>query len=163
MYICKYMKITFLTVGKTDIKWVADGLDTYTSRLKHYVSFSVVEIPELRNVSALSREQIKEKEGELILKNVKTSDSVILLDEKGQEYRSLEFARMLEDRMSRAGRDIVFVVGGAYGFSEAVYARADHKISLSRMTFSHQLVRVVFAEQLYRAFTIMRGEPYHHE
>lgn len=157
------MKITFLTVGKTDIKWVADGLETYASRLKHYVPFSVVEIPELKGVSALSREQIKEREGELILKNVKPSDHVTLLDERGQEYRSIEFARMLEEKMSRTGKDLVFVVGGAYGFSEGVYARADHKISLSRMTFSHQLVRTVFAEQLYRAFTIMRGEPYHHE
>ena len=157
------MKITFLTVGKTDIKWVADGLDTYASRLKHYIPFSVVEIPELKGVSALSREQIKEREGELILRSVKQSDYVTLLDERGQEYRSIEFARMLEEKMSRTGKDLVFVVGGAYGFSEAVYARADHKISLSRMTFSHQLVRTVFAEQLYRAFTIMRGEPYHHE
>lgn len=157
------MKITFLTVGKTDIKWVADGLDTYASRLKHYIPFSVVEIPELKGVSALSREQIKEREGELILRSVKPSDYVTLLDERGQEYRSIEFARMLEEKMSRTGKDLVFVVGGAYGFSEAVYARADHKISLSRMTFSHQLVRTVFAEQLYRAFTIMRGEPYHHE
>ena len=163
MYICKYMKITFLTVGKTDIKWVSDGLENYAARLKHYVPFSIVEIPELRNVSALSREQIKEREGELILKNLRPSDYVILLDERGQEYRSLEFAHMLEEKMSRTGKDIVFIVGGAYGFSEAVYARADHKISLSRMTFSHQLVRTVFAEQLYRAFTIMRGEPYHHE
>lgn len=123
----------------------------------------MTEIPELKNVSALSRDQIKSREGELILKNLKPSDDVILLDERGKEYRSVEFAAELEKKMAGSGKDIVFVIGGAYGFSEAVYKRADGKISLSKMTFSHQLVRTIFAEQLYRAFTIMRGEPYHHE
>ena len=157
------MKITLLTVGRTDVEWVRKGLDLYVSRLKHYVPFSLIEIPELKNVSALAREQIKQKEGELVLKALKPSDCVILLDERGREYRSIEFASMLEDRMSRGGRDLVFVVGGAYGFSDAVYSRSDEKISLSKMTFSHQMVRTIFAEQLYRAFTIMKGEPYHHE
>lgn len=135
----------------------------YSSRLKHYVNFDVVEIPELKNVSALSKEQIKEREGELILKHIKANDSLVLMDERGREYRSIQFAAMLEDRMIRGGRDMVFVIGGAYGFSEEVYSRADDKISLSKMTYSHQLVRTIFAEQLYRAFTIIRGEPYHHE
>lgn len=157
------MKITLLTVGKTDIQWVRDGLEMYVSRLKHYIAFELKEIPELKKVSALSREQIKQKEGELVLKEVKTSDDVILLDEHGKEFRSLEFADLLEKKMSQASRDIVFVIGGAYGFSQDVYSRADSKLSLSKMTYSHQLVRTVFAEQLYRAFTIMRGEPYHHE
>lgn len=157
------MKITLLTVGKTDIKWVKEGLEMYSSRLKHYVNFDVVEIPELKNVSALTKEQIKEKEGELILKHIKAADSLVLMDERGKEYRSIQFAAMLEDRMIRGGKDMVFVIGGAYGFSEAVYSRADDKISLSKMTYSHQLVRTIFAEQLYRAFTIIRGEPYHHE
>lgn len=157
------MKITLVTVGKTDIKWVSEGVGVYVSRLKHYVPFAVEEIPELKNVSALSREQIKQKEGELIMKCIRPSDNVILLDEHGKEFRSLEFAARLEEMMSRAGKDIVFVVGGAYGFSDAVYKRADSMVSLSKMTFSHQLVRAVFVEQLYRAFTIMRGEPYHHE
>lgn len=157
------MKITLLTVGRTDVEWVRKGLDLYVSRLRHYVPFSLIEIPELKNVSALAREQIKQKEGELVLKALKPSDCVILLDERGREYRSIEFASMLEDRMSRGGRDLVFVVGGAYGFSDAVYSRSDEKISLSKMTFSHQMVRTIFAEQLYRAFTIMKGEPYHHE
>lgn len=157
------MKITLLTVGRTDVEWVRKGLDLYVSRLKHYVPFSLIEIPELKNVSALAREQIKQKEGELVLKALKPSDCVILLDERGREYRSIEFSAMLEDRMSRGGRDLVFVVGGAYGFSDAVYSRSDEKISLSKMTFSHQMVRTIFAEQLYRAFTIMKGEPYHHE
>lgn len=157
------MKITLLTVGKTDIKWVKEGLEMYSSRLRHYINFELVEIPELKNVSALSREQIKLKEGELILKQLKSGDYLVLMDERGKEFRSLQFASMLEDRMNRGGKDMVFVIGGAYGFSDAVYSRADDKISLSKMTFSHQLVRTIFAEQLYRAFTIMRGEPYHHE
>ena len=145
------------------MKWVCEGLGVYTSRLKHYISFDLVEIPELKNVSALSREQIKSKEGDLILKALKPSDEVILLDEHGKEYRSVEFAADLERKFSRSGRDIVYVIGGAYGFSDGVYARADGKLSLSKMTYSHQLVRTIFAEQLYRAFTIMKGEPYHHE
>jgi 23S rRNA (pseudouridine1915-N3)-methyltransferase len=157
------MKITLLTVGKTDVRWVREGLDLYVSRLKHYVSFSLTEIPELKNVSALSQEQIKEREGGLILAAVKPSDAVYLLDEHGRQFRSVEFARFLEERMSRGGRDLVFVIGGAYGFSKEVYDRSDGMVSLSAMTFSHQMVRTIFAEQLYRAFTILRGEPYHHE
>ena len=157
------MHLTLLTVGKTDIPWVRDGLEMYVSRLKHYVPFELREIPELKGVSALNREQIKEREGELILKQLKPLDEVILLDEHGQEYRSLEFDDWLGRRLSASGRDLVFVIGGAYGFSDVVYARAGGKVSLSKMTFSHQLVRTIFAEQLYRAFTILRGEPYHHE
>ena len=157
------MHLTLLTVGKTDIPWVREGLEMYSSRLKHYVPFEVREIPELKGVSALSREQIKEKEGELILRQVKPGDEVFLLDEHGREYRSLEFAEWLGRRLTLSGRDLVFVIGGAYGFSGAVYARADGKLSLSKMSYSHQLVRTIFAEQLYRAFTILRGEPYHHE
>lgn len=157
------MRITLLTVGKTDIPWVREGLEIYASRLKHYVPFSVVEIPELKNVSSLGRELIKQKEGELILKNVKPSDEVILLDERGKEFRSVEFAAYLGDKLARASGDICFVIGGAYGFSGQVYDRAGSRLSLSKMTYSHQLVRTVFAEQLYRAFTILRGEPYHHE
>ena len=157
------MRLTLLTVGKTDIPWVREGLEMYISRLGHYVPFSLREIPELKGVSALSRDQIRKKEGELILDQVRPSDEVILLDEHGREYRSVEFAAWLERRLAASGRDLVFVIGGAYGFSEAVYARADGKLSLSKMTWSHQLVRTIFAEQLYRAFTILRGEPYHHE
>ena len=157
------MKIALLTVGKTDRDWVKQGLDIYVSRLKHYISFSINEIPELKNVSAMSRDQIKTKEGELILKNIKNTDDVILLDEHGKEYSSTEFASLLQNKINYEGKDIVFVIGGAYGFSDAVYKRANSKISLSRMTFSHQMVRAIFAEQIYRAFTIMKGEPYHHE
>lgn len=157
------MKITLLTVGKTDKDWVKEGIGIYSARMKHYFPFLIVEIPELKNVSSLSEEQIKTKEGEMILKNLKPSDTVILLDERGKEYTSVEFAKMLQDKISYNGKDITFIIGGAYGFSEAVRQRSDSKISLSRMTFSHQMVRAIFIEQLYRAFTIMRGEPYHHE
>ena len=157
------MKITLLTVGKTDKDWVRQGLDIYVSRLKHYIPFSIVEIPELKNVSALSKDQIKSKEGELILKNIRPTDDVILLDEKGKQYTSVELAKIIQDKISYAGNDIIFIIGGAYGFSDAVYQRANSKLSLSKMTFSHQMVRAIFAEQIYRAFTIMRGEPYHHE
>lgn len=157
------MKITLLTVGKTDRDWVRQGLDIYVSRLKHYIPFSLVEIPELKNVSALSKDQIKIKEGELVLKNIRPTDDVILLDEHGKEYSSTQLAKILQDKISYECKDMVFVIGGAYGFSDAVYARANSKLSLSKMTFSHQMVRTIFAEQLYRAFTIMKGEPYHHE
>ena len=157
------MRITLLTVGKTDIKWVSEGLEVYSSRLRHYIPFEIKEIPELKNASSLSRDQIRTAEGKLILKNLRDSDEVVLLDERGREFRSVEFASMLEKRLSASSRDLVFVIGGAYGFSTEVYERASSKISLSKMTFSHQMVRTIFVEQLYRAFTIIRGESYHHE
>lgn len=157
------MKITLLTVGKTDRDWVRQGLDIYVSRLRHYIPFVLNEIPELKNVSALTKEQIKAREGELILKNVRPTDDLILLDEHGKEYSSTELSRVIQDKISYVGKDIVFVIGGAYGFSDAVYQRANSKLSLSKMTFSHQMVRAIFTEQLYRAFTIIKGEPYHHE
>lgn len=156
------MKITLLLVGKTLKGWIKDGLDIYEGRLGHYISFRIVEIPELKKVSALTRDQIRKQEGELILKAVRPEDNVILLDERGVQRSSIEWASFLQTEMAK-GRNIVCVVGGAYGFSEEVYARSNGKMSLSRMTFSHQMVRVIFAEQLYRAFTIMNGEPYHHE
>ena len=157
------MEVKLITVGKTDVPWVKEGLDLYVSRLRHYVPFSLAEIPQLKNVSAFSQEQIKEKEGELILKQVAPGDTVILLDERGKQYRSVEWADWIQRQLSKWGKGLVFVVGGAYGFSQKVYERADGLVSLSKMTFSHQMVRTVFAEQLYRAFTIIRGEPYHHE
>ena len=157
------MKITLITVGKTDRDWVKQGLDIYVSRLKHYIPFCINEIPELKNVSALSKEQIKSREGEFILKLVKPTDDLILLDERGKEYTSMELAKVIQDKISYSNKDIVYVIGGAYGFSEEVYRRANSKMSLSKMTFSHQMVRAIFTEQIYRAFTIMRGEPYHHE
>lgn len=157
------MKIKLVTVGKTDMPWVREGLEMYRSRLEHYVPFTITEIPELKGAASLSAQQIKEKEGEKILAVLKESDYVILLDEHGQKYRSTAFAAFLEKRMAAGGKDIVFVIGGAYGFSQKIYGRAASMLSLSDMTFSHQMVRTVFAEQLYRAFTIMRGEPYHNE
>ncbi|MBQ6576315.1 MAG: 23S rRNA (pseudouridine(1915)-N(3))-methyltransferase RlmH [Bacteroidales bacterium] len=157
------MKITLLTMGKTDVSWVRQGLELYVSRISHYVPFTLCEIPQLKNVSSLSQAQIKEKEADLILSGIKSGDDVILLDERGKRMRSIEFASWLSDRLARSGKDIVFVVGGAYGFSDRVYRRAGGMISLSEMTFSHQMVRTIFAEQLYRAFTIIKGEPYHHE
>ena len=157
------MEVKLITVGKTDVPWVKEGLDLYVSRLRHYVPFTLVEIPQLKNVSAFSQEQIKEKEGELILKQVAPGETVILLDERGRQYRSVEWADWIQRQLSLGGKGLVFVVGGAYGFSQKVYDRANGLVSLSKMTFSHQMVRTVFAEQLYRAFTIIRGEPYHHE
>ena len=157
------MIITLVTVGKTDVKWVKEGLDVYTSRLQHYVPFKITEIPELKKASALSKEQIKEKEGEQILKLLTPQDTLILLDEHGTEYRSTEFAGMIEKYMLQGTKNLVFAVGGAYGFSKQVHERARAKMSLSKMTFTHQMVRTFFAEQLYRAFTILKGEPYHNE
>ena len=157
------MNVKLLTVGKTDVPWVKEGLDLYASRLRHYVPFTVEEIPELKKVSSLTEEQIKQKEGELILKQVGPQDTVILMDERGQQMRSTEFASWLEKQLSGGSKGLVFVIGGAYGFSPDVYTRATGKISLSKMTFSHQMVRTIFAEQLYRACTILKGEPYHHE
>ena len=157
------MTIKLLTVGKTDVKWVKEGLDLYASRLRHYVPFSVEEIPELKNARSLTREQVKEKEGELILKHISSGDSLFLLDEHGHEYRSLEFAGFVEKQLAGGGKNLVFVIGGAYGFSDSVYCASRGQLSLSKMTFSHQMVRTIFAEQLYRAFTILKGEPYHHE
>lgn len=156
------MKITLLVVGKTTNNALDSLIADYQKRLTHYVPFALQVLPELKNAKSLSFEQQKQAEGEMILKSVNSSAWVVLLDEHGKEYRSIEFADRLQ-KLLAAGRDIVFVVGGPYGFSPDVYARANAQIALSQMTFSHQMVRLVFVEQLYRAFTILRGEPYHHE
>jgi 23S rRNA (pseudouridine1915-N3)-methyltransferase len=156
------MKITLLVVGKTTDAHIDTLIQDYQKRLTHYLPFSLVVIPELKNTKSLTMEQQKLAEGELILRQLTPSTDMILLDEKGREYRSVEFADFLQKKMS-SGRDVVFVVGGPYGFSQSVYDRANGKISLSQMTFSHQMVRLFFVEQIYRAMTILRGEPYHHE
>ena len=156
------MKTILIQVGKTVNKHFVAGISDYVERINHYMPFEVVTIPELRNTKNLSEEQQKQAEGELILKLLQPSDTVVLLDEHGREFRSIEFARWLEQKQQTARR-LVFVIGGPYGFSPAVYQRANDQLSLSRMTFSHQMVRTIFAEQLYRAFTILKGEPYHHE
>ena len=156
------MKITLLVVGKATDTHIETLIQEYQKRLTHYLTFALQVIPELKNTKALTSEQQKQAEGEMILKAVTSSADLILLDEHGKEFRSIEFADYVQKRMS-SGRDVVFVVGGPYGFSEAVYQRANGKISLSKMTFSHQMVRLFFVEQLYRAMTILKGEPYHHE
>lgn len=156
------MKITLLVVGKTTDSHIEALIQEYQKRLTHYVPFTLQVIPELKNTKALTSEQQKQAEGELILRTITPATDLILLDEHGKEFRSIEFADYIQKRMS-SGRDVVFVVGGPYGFSEAVYQRANGKISLSKMTFSHQMVRLFFVEQIYRAMTILRGEPYHHE
>ena len=156
------MKLTLLLVGKTTSNELDKLIDGYRQRLTHYIPFDIVVIPELKNTKSLTREQQKEQEGQLILKAVPASADLVLLDERGQEFRSVEFAAYMQKKMS-TGRDIVFAVGGPYGFSEAVYKRANGQISLSRLTFSHQMIRLLFIEQVYRACTIIRGEPYHHE
>ena len=158
------MKVTLLVVGKTTDPHIIALIDDYKRRLTHYLPFEMVVIPELKNAKNLTEEQQKQQEGELILKAVGKGATahVVLLDEHGCEYRSVAFADYLQKRMS-AGQDIIFVVGGLYGFSPEVYARANAKISLSQMTFSHQMVRLFFVEQIYRAMTILRSEPYHHE
>ena len=156
------MKISFLLIGKTTDNRIASLIEEYQKRLKHYVPFSIEVLPELKNAKSLSEAQQKSAEGDMIVRAVPATAEMVLLDEHGKEFRSVEFSEYLQKKMS-AGRDIVFVVGGPYGFSEAVYARANGKISLSKMTFSHQMVRLFFVEQIYRAMTILRHEPYHHE
>jgi 23S rRNA (pseudouridine1915-N3)-methyltransferase len=156
------MKITLLVVGKTTDIHIDSLIQEYLKRLTHYVPFALQVIPEIKNTKALTPEQQKQAEGELILRTVAPNTKMILLDEHGKEFRSIEYAEYLQKAML-SGQDIVFVVGGPYGFSDAVYQRANGKISLSKMTFSHQMVRLFFVEQTYRAMTILRGEPYHHE
>ena len=156
------MKTLLILVGKTTDKHFQAGITDYAERIGHYMPFEIVTIPELRNTKSLSEEQQKTAEGELILKQIQPSDTVVLLDEHGREMRSVEYARWLSQKQQTARR-LVFVIGGPYGFSEAVYSRTSEKISLSKMTFSHQMVRLIFTEQLYRACTIIKGEPYHHE
>lgn len=156
------MKTELILVGKTNDKHFQEGIDDYCQRIGHYTPFSITVIPELKNTKSLSFQQQKEREGELILAKLQSSDHVVLLDEHGKDFRSVEFARWIEQKNASVRR-LVFVIGGPYGFSEAVYSRANEKISLSKMTFSHQMVRLVFVEQIYRACTIIKGEPYHHE
>ncbi len=157
------MKIALLVVGRTVEQHYITAINEYIGRTKHFVSFDMEVIPELKNTRNLSMDQQKEKEGELILKALQPGDRVVLLDEYGKEYRSLDFAYWLEKKMNTVSKRLVFVIGGPYGFSRKVYEAAQEKISLSKMTFSHQMVRLIFVEQLYRAFTILNNGPYHHE
>lgn len=156
------MKTELILIGKTVNKHFVAGINDYVDRIVHYMPFSITTIPELKNTKALTEEQQKTREGELILKQIQPSDTVVLLDEHGKELRSVEMASWLLQKQQTARR-LVFVIGGPYGFSQDVYARANEKLSLSKMTFSHQMVRLIFTEQIYRACTIIKGEPYHHE
>ena len=157
------MKITLIAVGKTDNKQLLSLQDEYLKRLKHYISVEFITIPDIKNVKNLSEEQQKKLEGMEILKRISSSDHVVLLDENGKSYSSVGFSEFLQKKMNGGLKNLVFVIGGPYGFSEDVYGRANGKLALSKMTFSHQMVRLFFIEQLYRAYTILRNEPYHHK
>ena len=157
------MKVVLLVVGKTDAGAWNDALAGYSERLKHYIPFETVVIQEMKNVKNGTETQLKEREGRLILKAIGGGDDCILLDERGKQFTSMQFASYMEHKMQSASKRVVFVIGGPYGFSDEVYRRSSEQISLSRMTFSHQMVRPIFVEQLYRAMTILRGEAYHHE
>lgn len=157
------MNIDLVVVGKTDSAEVDALVAMYARRINFYAKFSIIYLPDIRNTRKLTQSQQRTAEGEAILRQVGEGDFLVLLDEHGDEFRSVEFAAWLQKRMASGLRRLVLVIGGPYGFSDAVYARANGKISLSRMTFSHQIVRAIFAEQLYRAFTIINNEPYHHE
>lgn len=156
------MKIVFLVIGKTDESYLDTGILKYIKRLEHYVPFEMKIIPDIKNRKTLTEEQQKKAEGELILSNINVGDDLILLDENGKTFSSVAFSQWIEKQMNIGSKRMVFVVGGPYGFSKEVYAKAKFKISLSEMTFSHQMIRLIFVEQLYRAFTIIKGEPYHH-
>ena len=156
------MKILLLAIGKTDEDYLITGIKKYVGRLGHYASFEMKEIPDIRNRKTLSEDQQKKAESFLLLQQLQPGDHVVLLDENGKQYSSVAFAENFEKQMASGAKRIVFVIGGPYGFAQEVYDKADAKLSLSPMTFSHQMVRLVFVEQLYRAFTILKGEPYHH-
>lgn len=157
------MKIALIVIGKTDAGYFVDAINEYKKRLVHYIPFEMEVIPDIKNVKNMSEIQQKEKEGELILKFLQPGDYLVLLDEKGKDFTSLQFAAYLEKKMHTIPKRLVFIIGGPYGFSEAVYGAASEKISLSKMTFSHQMVRLICIEQIYRAMTILNNEPYHHE
>ena len=157
------MNIKRIVVSKTDVPYIQAGIDEYTGRLKHYTSFELVVVPAVKNAGSMSPTELKEREGQLILKQLEKVDTVVLLDEHGKEYTSVGFAEYLQRQMNGGTRTLAFVIGGAFGFSPAVYDAADSKMSLSQMTFNHQMVRLFFLEQLYRAHTILRHEKYHNE
>jgi len=157
------MRTTLLVIGRTVEKHYITAIDDYVQRTKHYMSFELEVIPELKNTKSLTMEQQKEKEGELLCKAFQPGDVIVLLDEHGKELRSVEFAHWMEKKMATVNKRLVFVIGGPYGFSQKVYQTAHEKMSLSKMTFSHQMIRLIFIEQLYRAMTILQGGPYHHE
>jgi len=157
------MRISLICIGKTDESYLNVGIEKYLNRLKHYVNFTLNIIPDIKNTKNLTQEQQKSKEAEQILKQLNQTDTIVLLDEKGNAPRSIDFAKFIDRHMLNSTQHLVFVIGGPYGFDRSIYDRAHSKLSLSNMTFSHQMIRLFFVEQLYRAHTILRGEPYHHE
>ena len=157
------MTIKLIVVGKTDEQYIQEGIDVYFKRLKHYVNFDIVAIPALKDQKGASPEEVKEREAALILKQTEKADRIVLLDEHGTQHTSVGFSQYMQKQMNAGVRNLVFVIGGAFGFAPSVYAAAHDKISLSAMTFNHQMVRLFFVEQLYRAFTILHHEPYHNE
>ncbi len=157
------MNIKLIVVGKNEQKYLKEALDIYIKRLTHYINFEIVVLPDVKNAKNMSVSELKDKEAELILKHSAKADKVVLLDEKGKEFSSVEFSKYIEKQMNASLKTLSFVVGGAFGFSEKVYSQAGEKLSISKMTFSHQMIRLLFVEQLYRAFTIIKGEPYHNE
>lgn len=157
------MKIKIICIGKTQKSFLIEGEKEYLKRLSHYVQVEKIEIPDIKNAKKMSEQQIMEEEGKLILSKVSPGGLLVLLDEQGKERSSVGFSKWIQERMNRGGKHITFVIGGPYGFSQEVYQAANEKVSLSQMTFSHQMIRMFFCEQLYRAFTILRNEPYHHQ
>jgi 23S rRNA (pseudouridine1915-N3)-methyltransferase len=157
------MKAELWYIGKTSFGYLDEGVAIYEKRLGHYLSFSTTLIPDIKNAGSLNPEQLKQKEGEAVFSKLKKDDFIVLLDERGKHLTSVEFSTFMEQRLQMGSRRLVFLIGGAWGFSEGLYQRADFKLSLSKMTFSHQMVRLFFLEQLYRAMTILRGENYHNE
>lgn len=157
------MKIKLLAIGKTDNKQLIQLIDEYQNRLKHYVKFELVIINDIKNAKNLSEDQQKEKEEKLILNRLQNTDQLVLLDDKGKHFTSIEFSKYLQKKMNSGIKQLVLIIGGPYGFSDTVYQKAQGKISLSKMTFSHQMIRLFIVEQIYRGFTILRNEPYHHE
>ncbi len=157
------MKITLLLIGKTEFNYIAEGFKIYESRLKHYILFETIYIPALKNTKNLSFSQQNDKEADLLLKHFEGKDLIVLLDEKGNEYSSIEFAQYIQKNLNKGLKNVLFVGGGAFGFSEIIYKLNLPKLSLSKMTFSHQMIRLIFIEQLYRAMTIIKNEPYHHQ
>ena len=157
------MNLALLTIGKTKSEFIKDGLNHYLNRLRRYVNYEVKVLPDIKNSGKMSREEQKEIEGQQIIANLSPSDHVVLLDERGTQYDSVAFAEKLQNRMASGKKRLVFIVGGPYGFSKPVYDRANGMLSLSKMTFNHEMVRLFFTEQIYRAMTILKGEPYHHQ
>lgn len=157
------MNIKLIVIGKSEKKYLREAVEIYLKRLTHYINFEIVVLPDVKNAKNMSVAELKDKEAELILKHSAKADKVVLLDEKGKEYSSVEFSKYLTKQMNASVKTLAFVVGGAFGFSEKVYSQANEKLSISKMTFSHQMIRLLFVEQLYRAFTIIKGEPYHNE